>query len=216
MRTKRVFLGSALGLLSAGALAASSSLATADTSQPSGERTVGQVSIEPAYDDSTGGLVYLATTSHLAPLSPTNPLNGVNQHAAAPLYLIVYPPGTAGTFNCMGVPGNCPDHDPTIANVATGVEQQVYGSDPSAVPGHDHLVGVANTGGDFNFPWHVYVELFTSRDAVTHITTLAQLKAAWASGAILKTSSGEGIDTGITFGCAVVSPAEYWAGNPLR
>lgn len=132
----------------------------------------------------------------------------------APLYLVVYPPGTDGTFNCMGVPGNCPDHDGVIANVATGVEPGTYGSDPSAVPGHDHLVGVARTGGDFNVPWHVYIELFTSKAAVTHITTLAQLQAAWASGAILQTDSGQGIDTGITFVCAVVSEAAYLAGKP--
>ena len=78
------------------------------------------------------------------------------------------------TFNCMGVAGNCPDHDGVIATVATGLEPGTYGNDPNAVPGHDHLVGVAHTGGDFNVPWHVYVELFTSTDVVSHITTLAE------------------------------------------
>jgi hypothetical protein len=184
------------------------------SSTPSGERIIGKASIEPAYDDSTGNFVYLLTPDRLAPLNPTNPINGVNPHAVAPLYLVVYPPGTEGTFNCMGVPGNCPDHGGVIANVATGVEPGTYGSDPAAVPGHDHLVGVASTGGDFNVPWRVYIELFTSRAAVTHITTLAQLQAAWASGAILQTASGQGIDTGITFACAVVSEAAYLAGKP--
>jgi hypothetical protein len=183
-------------------------------STPSGERVVGKASIEPAYDDSTGGLVYLLTPDRLAPLNPTNPINTVDSHAVAPLYLVVYPPGTGGTLNCMGVPGNCPDHDGVIAGVATGVEPGTYGSDPAAVPGHDHLVGVAPTGGDFNVPWHVYIELFTSKAAVTHITTLTQLQAAWASGAILQTASGQGIDTGITFACAVVSEAAYLAGKP--
>src|SRR2546429_7198336 len=55
-------------------------------------------------------------------------------HAVAPLYLIVYPPGTPGTFNCMGAPGNCPDHGGVIAGVATQVMPSVYGTDPSAVP----------------------------------------------------------------------------------
>lgn len=183
-------------------------------SLPSGERTHGQVSVEPAYDDMTGGLVYLATPNRLAPLGPNNPINGVNQHAAAPLFIVVYPPGTDGTFNCMGVPGNCPDHDGTIAGVATGREPSVYGTDPNVVPGHDHLVGVAKTGGDFNTPWHVYVELFTPGATVTHITTLAQLQTAWESGAILQTSSGLGIDTGITFVCAEVSASAYWNGAP--
>src|SRR5579859_571266 len=92
------------------------------TDLPSGESVVGHAVIEPAYDDSTGSIVYLLTPSRLAPLGPANPINDVNPHAAAPLYLVVYPPGTAGTFNCMRVPGNCPDHDPTIAFVATALQ----------------------------------------------------------------------------------------------
>jgi hypothetical protein len=184
-------------------------------STASGERTLGQVSIEPAYNDATGTLVYLATPAQLAPLSPTNPINTVNQHAAAPLYIVVYPPGTAGTFNCMGVPGNCPDHDGVIAGVATGVEPTVYGTDAALVPGHDHLVGIAASGGDFNVPWHVYIELFTPGATITHITTLSELQRAWATGAIDASDSGRGIDTGITFVCAVVSQAAYDAGTPV-
>lgn len=175
---------------------------------PSGERVVGNASIEPAYNDFDGTFVYLLTPNRLAPLGPNNPINSVNAHAVAPLYLIVYPPGTAGTFNCMGVPGNCPDHGGVIAGVATLVEPAVYGTDPSAVPGHDHLVGMPHTG-DFNVPWHVYVELFTSSAAVTHITTLAELRAAWASGGVLD------LDSGITFVCAVVSEHTYMAGTPV-
>lgn len=205
----------AVGLLAAIALVVGTTAASADSSLPSGEQTHGQVSVEPAYDDSTGNFVFLATPAHLAPLGATNVINGVNSNAVAPLYIVVYPPGTSGTFNCQGVPGNCPDHDGAIAGIATSTEAGVYGTNPSMVPGHDHLVGVASTHGDFNVPWHVYVEVFTSKDAVTHITTLAQLKAAWASGAILQTSSGQGIDTGITFLCAVVSQAAYNAGSPV-
>lgn len=181
---------------------------------PSGERSVGSATIEPAYDDGTGSLVYLLTPDQLAPLSPSNPIGGVDPHAVAPLYLVVYPPGTPGIFNCMGVPGNCPDHGGVIAGLATSQMGSVYGADPGAVPGHDHLVGVARSGGDFNVPWHVYVELFTSRAAVTHITTLGALQAAWSSGAILTTSSGQGIDTGITFVCSVVGGGAYAAGTP--
>jgi hypothetical protein len=182
-------------------------------SLPSGEHAVGNTVIEPAYDDSTGGIVYLHTPNKLAPLG-SHPFGG-NQHAAAPLYIVVYPSGTDLTLNCMGVSGNCPDHDGVIASVATGVESGTYGTDPTAVPGHDHLVGVASTGGDFNVPWHVYVELFTSKAAVSHITTLSLLRAAWASGAILATPSGQGVDTGITFICGVVSQAAYDAGQPV-
>jgi hypothetical protein len=61
--------------------------------------------------------------------------------------------------------------------------------------------------GDFNVPWHVYVELFTGA-TVTHITTLAQLQRAWTSGAIQE------LDTGITFACSVVSSSAYMAGRP--
>jgi hypothetical protein len=182
-------------------------------SLPSGEHAVGQTVIEPAYDDSTGNIVYLLTPNKLAPLG-SHPFGG-NQRAAAPLYIVAYPPGNTLTLNCMAVPGNCPDHDGTIATVATALESGTYGTDPLLVPGHDHLVGVASTGGDFNVPWHVYVELFTSPSAVTHITTFAQLQAAWASGSILATSSGQGVDTGITFICAVVSQAAYAAGKPV-
>ena len=191
-------------------------LTVAADSMPSGERMHGQAVIEPAYDDMTGTLVYLQTPSRLAPLSPTNPINTVNQHAAAPLFLIVYPPGTAGTFNCMGAaPGNCPDHAGAVAGIGTSLFPQVYGNDPAAVPGHDHLVGIARTGGNFNAPWHVYLEFFTSTTAVTHITTLAQLQAAWASGSIAPFQTGLGLDTGITFLCSVVSQASYLAGKPV-
>ena len=175
---------------------------------PSGERAVGNATIEPAYNDFDGTFVYLLTPNRLAPLGPNNPINNVNPHAVAPLYLVVYPPGTPGTFNCMGAPGNCPDHGGVIAGVATSVMPGVYGTDPSAVPGHDHLVGMPHTG-DFNVPWHVYIELFTSSSAVTHITTLAELQAAWASGGV------RGLDSGITFVCAVVSEHTYMAGTPV-
>ncbi len=189
------------------AIAAAMPAAASAGTLPSGERMHGNVAIEPAYDDGTGGIVYLLTPDRLAPLNPTQPINQVDQHAVAPLFLVVYPPGTPGTFNCMGVPGNCPDHDAAIAGVATSVMPSVYGADPGAVPGHDHLVGMPRTG-DFNVAWHVYVELFTSSDAVSHVTTLSALEAGWKSGAIV------GLDTGITFACAVVSSASYEAGTP--
>ena len=181
--------------------------AFADT-VPTGERALGNATIEPAYNDFDGSIVYLLTPNRLAPLGANNPILNVNPHAVAPLYLIVYPPGTPGTFNCMGAPGNCPDHGGVIAGVATGVMPLVYGINPAAVPGHDHLVGMPHTG-DFNVPWHVYVELFTSKAAVTHITTLAQLQAARSSGGLKE------LDSGITFVCSVVSEHAYLAGTPV-
>ena len=174
---------------------------------PSGERVHGNVTIEPAYDDFSSTIIYLQTPNRLAPLNPTQPINGVDPHAVAPLFLIVYPPGTPGTFNCMGNPGNCPDHDAAIAGVATSVEPAVYGTNPLAVPGHDHLVGNRRTG-DYNTAWHVYVELFTPNAAVTHITTLSQLQTAWSSGAVI------GLDSGITFLCPIVPESLYARGTP--
>lgn len=170
---------------------------------PSGERQHGQVTIEPAYDDSTGQLIYLAT-----PNKAPNP-TPANSHAVAPLYLVLYPPGTAGTFNCMGVPGNCPDHGALVAGAATAIMPSVYGTDPTAIPGHDHLVAGPASHGDFNVAWHVYLELFTRPDAVRHITTETELAAAIKSGDVLQ------VDSGIVFTCAVVSAASYWVGTPV-
>jgi hypothetical protein len=178
---------------------------------PSGERLVGNAIqghggvIEPAYDDNTGRLTYILT-----PTGAPFPAKA-NAHAVAPLYIVVYPSSYPGwTLNCMGVPGNCPDHDGLIAGAATGIEPGVYGHDPSAVPGHDHLIGLANTGGDFNVAWHVWVILFTNSAAAnTRITTLSQLHAALGSGDAVS------VDSGIIFNCSAVSAAAYWRGTPL-
>jgi len=193
--------------LASTALFAALPVGVAADTLPSGERVHGNVTIEPAYDDVSSTIVYLQTPNRLAPLNPTQPINGVDPHAVAPLFLIVYPPGTPGTFNCMGNPGNCPDHDAAIAGVATSVEPAVYGTNPLAVPGHDHLVGNRRTG-DYNTAWHVYVELFTPNAAVTHITTLSQLETAWSSGAVI------GLDSGITFLCPIVPESLYARGTP--
>ncbi|MBI3751333.1 MAG: hypothetical protein HY263_06715, partial [Chloroflexi bacterium] len=108
------------------------------TPAPSGDRLVGNVdqghgaAIEPAYDYNTGELTYILT-----PLGAPFPAKA-NDRAVAPLYIVVYPASYPGwTLSCMGVPGNCPDHDGLIAGAATGIEPGVYGTDPSAVPGHD-------------------------------------------------------------------------------
>src|SRR5437870_5848466 len=101
---------------------------------PTGERAHGSAVIEPAYDDSTGQVIYLLTPQRLAPLSPNNPINNVNPHAVAPLYLILYPPGTPGTFNCMGAaPGNAlttlvpsPDWPRVCSRVFTAAILQRY------------------------------------------------------------------------------------------
>jgi hypothetical protein len=171
---------------------------------PSGERILGQSRIEPAYDYSTGTFVYLLT-----PESAPFPATQIDEHAVAPLYLVAYPPGTQGTFNCMGVLGNCPDHDLKIATAATRIMPGVYGTNPYAVPGHHHLVGVPRTGGDFNVPWHVILVLFTSSATVTHITTISQLDAALTSHGIIEVS------TPTVFMCSIVSETAYLMGTPV-
>jgi hypothetical protein len=108
----------------------------------------------------------------------------------------------------MGVPGNCPDHGGAIAGLAASVMPSVY-PNANAIPGHDHLVGVAKTGGDFNAAWHVYVELFTSDAAVRHITLLSDLDAAKTKNEVKE------VDTGIVFLCAIVSQSSYQAGTPV-
>ncbi len=170
-------------------------------SLPSGEHQVGQLSIEPAYDYNTGGIVYLGT-----PIKSPVPSKSNAQHSTAPLYLVEYPPASnPGTLNCMGVPGNCPDHDGEVAGAATQIMPSVYGNDPTVVPGHDHLVAAASTGGDFNVAWEVHEILFTSAQAAqTHITTLTQLNWALTHGQAID------VDLGFAFNCNIVSPTVYW------
>lgn len=175
-------------------------------SVPTGEMATGQSLIEPAIDDSTGSIVYLRTPTHVA-----NPVNS-NDRAAAPLYLVVYPTSATthvGTLNCEDTPvENCPDHGPGIAGLAKSVVPSVYGG---GVVGHDHLVGVANTGGDFNVAWDVEVVLFTNAAAANnHLTTLAALNQAI-------TNHQAFIFPGeiTTFHCSVVSASAYNKGTPV-
>jgi len=192
----------ALALALAGCLAASPALASGE---PSGEVKAGQSLIEPAYDYMTGGIVYLRT-----PINSPFPTH-TNAHSVAPLYLVLYPPGSTvpQNFN-LNCAHNCPDHDNGVASVGTGGMSGVYGTDVSAVPGHDHLVGVASTNGDFNVAWEVVVILFTKKTAAnTHITKLSQLNAAIQSG------NAVAVDLGFAFHCSVVSSAAYDRGTPL-
>src|SRR5262249_39605802 len=77
---------------------------------PSGERQLGQVVLEPAYDDRTGTITYLST-----PIGAPIPSKS-NWHAVSPLYIVVYPKAVAsivGTMNCAHLPeDNCADHGP--------------------------------------------------------------------------------------------------------
>ncbi len=183
-----------------------SPMARAGGSLPTGETLVGQSSIEPAYNDVNGNIVYLLT-----PINAPFPVVS-NATASAPLYIVVYPGGSGvGTLNCMALPGNCPDHDGEIAGAATQIMPSVYGHDPSAVIGHDHLLAPPASGGDFNIAWHVWLILFTNAPAATHhITTLDGVTAVLTSGDAIK------IDAGFAFMCAVVPAAVYNHGTPVQ
>jgi hypothetical protein len=186
-------------------------------SMPSGQRTIGNTTfsttsgsftgggavVEPAYDDATGTLVYLST--------PTGAKTHPNAHNVAPLYLPVYPVGSGidpASLNCAHQPAdNCPDHGPGVAGAAMGIMPSVYGG---GVLGHDHLVGIASTGGDFNIIWEPVLVLFTNAGAATqHITTLSQIDAALAAHQIIEVPLPQ-----LDFNCASVSAAVYNHGTP--
>ncbi len=175
---------------------------------PPGHFAGGGGTIEPAYNDATGTLIYLQT--------PNNAHVNPNDHNVAPLYLPVYPvnPGFTATLNCVHVPAdNCPDHGPALAAAAENAVPSVYGSFGSnGVLGHDHLAGIASSGGDFNVIWEPTLVLFTSTaavQAVGHITTLAQITAALANHQVFLVSLPQ-----LDFQCNVVSAAAYARGTP--
>ena len=175
------------------------------TPTPSGERQFGQATVEPAYNDETGSIIYLLTPDKVPFPSKAN------GHATAPLYLVEYPPGTTVTgFNCAGVPGNCPDHDLDVATAATNIMPSVYGTNPFALPGHDHLVAAPGSGGDFNVAWEVVEVLFTKKSAAnTRLTTDDEVDAAVKRGDAIK------VDLGFAFNCNVVPATVYWNAKPV-
>ncbi len=195
------------GLALAAVVAVAPTLAAAG-GLPTGETKLGQTTIEPAYDDANGTLVYLSTPNNAH-------VNPVFAHNVAPIYLPVYPVGsTVGTLNCQDTTAttveNCPDHGPAVAGAAMQIFGSVYGG---GVLGHDHLVGIASTGGDFNILWEPVLVLFTNADAAdgeNHVTTLAELNALVASGDVVEIPLPP-----LTFHCSVVSAAVYQKGTPV-
>jgi hypothetical protein len=225
------FLG-LTALVGSVALAIAAAAVWAGSTAPSGQRMFGHTSfvlanpsdptsghfiggggtVEPAYDDMTGTLVYLSTPngSHVHPAKKIDPSTGMPINVA-PIYLPMYPAGSGidpATLNCAHVPAdNCPDHGPLLAGVAMAIDPSVYSG---GVIGHDHLVGIASTGGDFNILWEPVLVLFTNADAAkTHITTLAQIKAAEAAGNAFEVPVPPA-----TFHCSSVSATAYWRATP--
>jgi len=198
------------------ALALSAPLGVAPVSAaslPSGEVTIGQTVIEPAYDDVSSTLVYLSTPMH-AVVHPNF------AHNVAPIYLPVYPVGSGvGTLNCQDTTAatteNCPDHGPEVAGAAMGISAaggfgSVYAN---GVLGHDHLVGIASTGGDFNILWEPVLVLFTNADLANtdHVTTVAEVNRLVANGDAIEFPL-----QAATFHCSAVSAAAYAQGTPYQ
>jgi hypothetical protein len=186
--------------------------------QESGQRNYANVSVEPAIDYSNGSTVYLLTPTKAPFPSKANPV------ATAPLYLPLYPLTStvvADDLNCQ--PTNC-DHVNVLPfpspdyGVLAGTDQRCMdfngGGACSAVKGHDHLVGVGSTHGDFNVAWAVKLVVFTHagfEDGAinTRITTLSLLHALITKGDVVV------LDTPVTFNCSVVSERPYELGTPV-
>jgi len=169
--------------------------------------TGGGGTIEPAYDDANGSLLYIFT-----PNGPTvHPVVHANHSNVAPIYLPVYPVGStvdASTLNCTHMPSdNCPDHGLAVAGFVQGNFPAVYGA---GVIGHDHLIGVSKTGGDFNIIWEPTLVVFNSVAASDeHVTTLSQIAQLQQEQAITLVPLPP-----LDFHCSVVSAAAYARGTP--
>ncbi len=167
--------------------------ASATSTWYSGMRAFGQVTVEPAVDYVTGNQIFLLTPNNVP--TPSN----AAQRAHAPLYLTLYPTLStlpASSFNCQ----------PTNCNHAQHFDYPLKG--------HDHLVGMASTHGDFNVAWDVILVGFTSHGfqdhAINHrILTLTDLNAAVTNGDVFE------INTGFSFNCSITSETTYVKGTPL-
>ena len=197
------------GVASVSAAGPSGQVMIGDTtySTATGHFTGGGGTVEPAIDDANGSTVYLFT--------PNNAKTHANTHNFAPLYLVVYPVGSGidpASLNCQHLLAdlttlhdNCIDHGPIVAGAAGASPVYVRG-----VIGHDHLVGIASSGGDFNVIWEPVLVLFNSVDAsTTRILTLDQLNKAFGAGQVSETPLPS-----LDFNCASVSAAVYNHGTP--
>lgn len=164
-----------------------------------GQRAFGQVTVEPAVDLTTGTEVFLLTPNK-APFPSKAP-----DAAQAPMYLVAYPANStvSDPFNCT----------PTTCDHVQSVPVPWY-PNGGVLKGHDHLVGIASTHGDFNVAWDVELDVFTAQGfadgAINHrILTLDELNHAKGAGDI------QAIPSGIVFNCSSTNVATYLKGVPL-
>ena len=125
---------------------------------------------------------------------------------------VTRPPLPAAVPNTIEVPAATLNCQPTNCDHAQSVP--FY-----AIKGHDHLVGMASTHGDFNVAWDVWLVVFTpqgfaDRAIDNRILTLTALNAAITKGDVVKipfmTPSGQ-----FSFNCSITSEATYLKGTPL-
>jgi hypothetical protein len=164
-----------------------------------GQRAFGQATVEPAVNDANGDEIFLLTPNG-APFPSKAP-----DRAQSPLYLVAYP-----TNSTVSDPLNC---TPTTCDHAQTVPFPWYPSG-GLLKGHDHLVGLPNTRGDFNVAWDVELDYFTpqgfSDGAINHrILTLKDLNDAKSRGDV------QGTSIGVTFNCSSTNIATYLGGRPL-
>ena len=191
----------------------------------SGHFVGGGGAIEPAFDDSTGTLVYLRTPNNTQnaknlpdKMVPFGDLGFSLPVNVAPIFLPVYPVGSGidpTTLNCdhlvplnpgPGTGDNCIDH----GNAVAGVAKDASPAYSNGVLGHDHLVGIAKTGGDFNVLWEPVIVLFKSVDPKQErITTLAQIEAAYEAGTVILVPAPP-----LTFHCSAEGSAAYDKATP--
>ncbi len=181
---------------------------------PSGERTIGQTTLEPVYDgDHAGAIGYVSTPMHVTVHA--------NPNAWAPFYVVLYPTASAdvdtavvGTLLCAHEPAdNCPDHGPLLAGLAAAMEPSVYTNAITHAPqvaGHDHVMSFPG-GGDFNINWEPIAVLFTNSNAAEqHLVTVNQIMAAVASGDAILDSLPPAV-----FHCSPVSVAVWNRATPV-
>lgn len=175
-----------------------------------GQHAFGQSTVEPAYDDATGNLIYLLTPNH-APFP-----SKANSVATAPMFIPMYPTNSTLTnFNCL--PDNC-DHLQVVPSpwVSFLGLTSVYPDGTftgGLVSGHDHLVGVAKSGGDFNVAWHVYLVLFTDQGVSDGAINKRLVTLSDISSAVTAKDAVGPIDSGIVFNCSIVSQSVYQRGQ---
>ncbi|HEX9121908.1 MAG TPA: hypothetical protein VF984_00885 [Actinomycetota bacterium] len=198
-RTLLAVLAASLGLVAAASPAAAAAV-------PSGERALGQATVEPFYNaEQAGQIGYL-----LAP-SKAKGYKANQIHAWAPIYLPVYPVGSTAAPDgliCTHTPvENCPTHGDAVAAAAMALEPGVYGG---GVLGHDHVMDFPG-GDDFHIAWEPILVLFTDSTLVdTHLLTDAQIEDAVDSGHARLVPVPQ-----LTFVCAVVSQSVYDQATPL-